>query len=89
MTTGEGLHPREHEGEEHQDKEDSTLVEASFEPTEGEDLWLKKRRLLWKGGGAADSVAGATRAVEPESDPLRKSTVNVLPLFRCLYPWAA
>ena len=41
----------------------------------------EKRRLLWKGGGAADSVAEATRAVEPKSDPLRKSTVNVLPLY--------
>jgi hypothetical protein len=41
MMTGEGLRSREHEGEEHRDKEDSTLVEASFEPTEGEDLWMK------------------------------------------------
>ena len=38
---GERRHSREHEGEEHRDKEDSALVEASFEPTEGDDLWMK------------------------------------------------
>jgi hypothetical protein len=39
--TGEGRHHREHEGAEYRDKEDYALVGASFEPTEGEDLWTK------------------------------------------------
>jgi hypothetical protein len=39
--TGEARHSREHEGEEYQDKENATLVEASFAPMEGEDLWMK------------------------------------------------
>lgn len=58
MMTGEGLHSREHEGEEHRDKEDSTLVEASFEPTEGEDLWMKNG--VYYGREAALQIAWRT-----------------------------
>ena len=52
---GEGLHSGEHEGEEHRDKEDSTLVEASFEPTEVEDLWM--RNGVYYGREAALQIA--------------------------------
>ena len=57
MMRGEKRHSREHKGEEHRDKEDSSLVEASFEPTEGDDLWMKngvymegKQRCRQRGG---------------------------------------
>jgi hypothetical protein len=41
MMRGEKRHSREHKGEEHRDKEDFALIEAGFEPTERDDLWMK------------------------------------------------